>query len=137
VIGTGAILNLLWVTLSIAAVLLQLRADVRRGATRRARIRGAVIVLLAVVALFPCISASDDLARINLLDSKNQASPEARSLGELVRLFDILESAQIAVVLAVAVTLAVFAVVVTFGPDSIDRLLPSFSGRAPPFDFAL
>jgi hypothetical protein len=145
VFEAGALLNLFWVGLCICAITLQLRSDSRRSANRRSRIRGGIVVFLAVVALFPCVSATDDSIRVEYLDSQQQPSSGAfpepshdKSLGTLVRLFEVLESAQIVFGLIIAATLFFFALVSLSRPASIDRLMPALSGRAPPTcDFAL
>ncbi len=141
----GALLNLFWVGLCISAVSLQLRSDSRRAANRRSRIRGGLAVFLAVVALFPCVSATDDSIRVEYLASQQQpasgALPETshdKNLVTLVRLFEVLESAQIVVGLVIAAILFFFALVSLSRPASIDRLMPALSGRAPPScEFAL
>ena len=135
----GVFLNLLWVGLCIGAALLQLRSDIWRRATTRSRIHSGLAVFLAVVALFPCVSATDDFARLDYLASQTQSQSETlpdpghdHSLGSLVRLFEILEAAQISVCLTIATTLLLFALVRSIRPRSIDRLIPALSGRAPP-----
>jgi len=139
VFSASALLNLFWVALCLSALLVQVRADRRRTASRRSKVRSVLAVFLAVVALFPCVSATDDSARIEYLASQHQSSsgaiPETstdKSLGTLVRLFEVLESAQIAIGLALATTLFFFALVASLRPTSIDRLMPALSGRAPP-----
>jgi hypothetical protein len=53
-------------------------------------------------------------------------------LAILVSLLEVLESAQVSAVLALAVALCMFSFALTIHPDSLDRFLPSCAGRAPP-----
>ena len=71
--ATEAILNLVWVLLCIGALSGQLWRDQRRVGSRAVRWQRVVSVLLAAVALFPVISASDD--RLRLADLHAAAPP--------------------------------------------------------------
>jgi hypothetical protein len=54
------------------------------------------------------------------------------TLAILVGLLEVLESAQVSVVLAMAVALCMFSLALAIHPNSLDRFLPSCAGRAPP-----
>ncbi|MBV8847400.1 MAG: hypothetical protein JO307_31710 [Bryobacterales bacterium] len=74
---TEALLNLLWVLVCVGALGFNFwRSRVSPGMqTRGARLRRTLSVFLAAVALFPCISASDD--RVRLGDLQNAAPSSA------------------------------------------------------------
>lgn len=64
-------LNVVWALLCISAVVCHWRWERRhsRAHSRRIRFYRALCVFLAAVALFPCISASDDRVRLRDLDN--------------------------------------------------------------------
>jgi hypothetical protein len=72
-VATEAILNLVWALLCVGALSGQLWRDQRRTGSRAVRWRRGVSVLVAAVALFPVISASDD--RLRLADIHAAAPP--------------------------------------------------------------
>ncbi len=136
-------LNLLWALFCVGAVVYNVRSERRcRGGSRQARAFRAVALFLAVVAIFPCVSASDDTVRFQYLDAtqntpdrhhpgQTQPAP-AKSLAILVRLLESLESVQIPVIVVLCITLLFFTLVLVERRKSQDRLLPKRSGRAPP-----
>jgi hypothetical protein len=140
----NSLLNLAWLALCIGAFTWFLVSTRRRGVSSRRLVMGRALALaLALVSLFPCVSASDDSARLALLNAQASANTSGRSswsaqhssnemLAILVGLLEVLESAQVSAVLALAVSLCVFSLALTVHPDSLDRLLPSCAGRAPP-----
>ncbi|MEO8024915.1 MAG: hypothetical protein ABI823_00495 [Bryobacteraceae bacterium] len=139
--SSGTLLNLLWISLCLGAILVQLRRMRQRPESVRARIRGGLAVFLTVVALFPTVSNSDDTARIEFLQASAQTKPhdggmadksQDKSLGTLVRLFEILESAQVTACLTLVTTLFFFAQIRALRPRSTDRLTPATAGRGPP-----
>jgi hypothetical protein len=141
----NSLLNLAWVALCIAAFTWFLLSTRRRGVSSRRLVMGRALALgLALVSLFPCVSASDDSVRLELLNAQASADTSGRSswsarhastemLAILVGLLEVLESAQISAVLALAIALSVFSLALAIHPDSLDRFLPSCAGRAPPF----
>jgi hypothetical protein len=104
----------------------------------------ALALGLALVSLFPCVSASDDSVQITLLDSQtadasaNSALVNAHHksgdeiLGILAGLLEVLESAQVSAILSLTIYLCSFAMAFALAPSSTDRFLPSCPGRAPP-----
>ncbi len=139
-----AALNLLWALVGVAALgvlgVSELRR--RRATTVRARCRRGLAVLIATVALFPCVSASDDLVRFEhfQLNLKTHAGvgtslPEKanpRPALYLARLLEALENFQISAVGWLFVTLGFFALIRVVCKLSCERSLPSPTGRAPP-----
>jgi hypothetical protein len=117
----------------------------RETGTKRALRYRAVALSLALVSLFPCVSASDDSVRLQFFGA-GTATPnepghrpassslpsDKKTLGNLVRLLEALESVQIAVLLVLAVVLCSFALALIERRQSLDRFLPTRAGRAPP-----
>jgi hypothetical protein len=138
-------LNLAWAGVSVAAFLWFLISGRHRHScySRRALMCQALALGLALVSLFPCISASDDAARLALLnaqlssDSGGQWSgtddrTDTQTLATLVGLLETLESSQIAVVILLNIVLSLFAFAFAARVAGVDRFLPSCAGRAPP-----
>jgi hypothetical protein len=140
----NSLLNLAWLALCIAAFTWFLLSTKRRGVSSRRLVLGRGLALaLALISLFPYVSASDDSVRLALLNAQASANNSGRSawsarhastemLAILVGLLEVLESAQVSAVLALAVALCVFSLALAVPPDSLDRFLPSCAGRAPP-----
>ena len=144
----NSLLNLAWLALCIAAFTWFLLSTRRRGVSSCRLVMGRGLALgLALVSLFPCVSASDDSVRLALLNEQASANTSGHSswgarhastemLAILVGLLEVLESAQVSAVLALAIALCVFSLALTIQPDSLDRFLPSCAGRAPPASLA-
>jgi hypothetical protein len=140
----NSLLNLAWVALCVAAFTWFLVSNRRRAASSGRLVMGRGLALaLALVSLFPCVSASDDSVRLALLNAQASADPSGHSswsaqhsstemLAILVGLLEVLESAQVSAILALAIALCLFSLALTLHPDSLDRFLPSCAGRAPP-----
>jgi len=91
-------LNLTWALLCVSALGLLWWRD-RRSANRdpRARLRRTLSIFVAAVALFPCISASDDRVRLLDLDSllsTHSAVSSAHTENPLAMQLEELEHAQ-------------------------------------------
>src|SRR5256885_15829794 len=101
----SSLLNLAWVVVSVAAFTWFLvSTGRRREGSRRVLMCRALALGLALVSLFPSVSASDDSIRMALLDAQSAAdSPDQPSwsahhkpadeiLAILARLLEVLES---------------------------------------------
>jgi hypothetical protein len=88
---TEVILNLAWMLLCIGALGAQVWVDRLRSGTRNRgiRVRRTLSVLIAALALFPVISASDDRIRLADLD----ASPVQQNAFERGQIHHLLNSA--------------------------------------------
>jgi hypothetical protein len=140
----NSLLNLAWLALCVAAFTWFLVSTRRRGVSSRRLVMGRALALaLALVSLFPCVSASDDSVRLALLNAQASADTSGRSswsaqhssnemLAILVGLLEVLESAQVSAILALTIALCVFSLALTIHPASLDRFLPSCAGPAPP-----
>lgn len=135
-------LNLVWALFCVGALVYHIRSEHRRIATGSPRGRAirALALFLAVVSLFPCVSASDDSVRLEYLGSTSapghtsghSKQSHSKSLAALVRLLEALESVQIPLIWALAVNLFFVTLVLVERRTGRDRSTPTRSGRAPP-----
>lgn len=136
-------LNLFWALGALSAIGVLALRERRRGTRLRDRCRRGFVVFLAAVALFPCISASDDLVRFGVMPAalRGQGSkigaavPASSGSGHavhLARLLEALESFQIAVAIEVLVALCFFTWVLYAAELASERIAFSPTGRAPP-----
>ena len=139
-------LNVVWALFCVGAVVYHIRAERRRlYGSRRARVSRAVALFLAVVSLFPCVSASDDSVRYEYLDSGQASPPKPHSAPSpgtpekshvmLVRMLESLESVQVPLIWVLSITLCFFALVFVQRREGLDRFLPRSAGRDPPHSF--
>lgn len=129
-------LNLLWVSLGFLALAGTLRTRLRQPfAGKRApawlHIAG---VALIVAALFPYISATDDVLRIQHFSAQQQHQhPDKKhSNDNLIRLYETMDTPLLSS--AVVLVFATFFVALAVAPVRrlIDRSEPFESGRSPP-----
>ena|SRR6266851_1168853 len=139
-------LNLAWAVVCLATFGWFIGFERRRIAgTRRALTYRTLAISLALISLFPCVSASDDSVRMQFFspgaaptDSNHQhqtpasSQTDKKTLGTLVRLLEVLDSVQITVSLVLSVILCLFALALIETHRSLDRFLPTRGGRAPP-----
>jgi len=136
-------LNLLWALGAFAGIGLLAFRERGRVTRLRDRCRRAFVVFLAAVALFPCISASDDLVRFGVMpaalrargttiESAVPAGSGSSHAVHLARLLEALESFQIAVAIAVLVALTFYIWVLLATEFASERIAFSPTSRAPP-----
>lgn len=142
-------LNLIWACFAAAALAVFVVGEWwrRREATLAARCRRGLAVFVAAVALFPSVSASDDLVRFEVLQTASPARSQLTGQTTtnsndgpglyLARLSDALENSQISSVCWLLVILCFFALVGVRFERGRDRSLPSFASRAPPLFLSL
>jgi hypothetical protein len=139
-------LNLFWALGALTAIGLLTFRERRRGTRLRDRCRRGFVVFLAAVALFPCISASDDFARFRVMpaapgvegtkvDGGAAASSGSGHAVHLARLLEALESFQIALAIEVLVALCFFAWVLLASESASERIAFAVTTRAPPSGF--
>ncbi len=128
-------LNLAWLLLGLWALASTTRASLRRPACSAPKWLHVVGVGLIVAALFPYISATDDILRIEYYAAQHdqQHHPGKQSQSEdLVRLYETMDSPLVCRTSEVVLTLSfewlVFAPVL----QHIDRNSPFIAGRSPP-----
>ena len=140
-------LNLFWALGALAALGVLAFQERRRASRLRDRCRRGFVVFLAAVALFPCISASDDLVRFGVMPAarraesvKIKAAVPANSGSShavhLARLLEALESFQISVAIEVLVALCFFTWVLFAAEFAAERIAYSPISRAPPCSFS-
>jgi hypothetical protein len=147
VLYVNAILNLAWAVLCLFAFTWFIGFEKQRGrGTPRAITYRAIALSLALVSLFPCVSASDDSVMLQFFGGSTGAQssgspqkvpvsgdqPDKKALGTLVRMLEALESVQVSVSLALSIVLCLFALALIEKRRSLDRFLPARAGRAPP-----
>ena len=92
-------------------------------------------VLVAVFLLFPCVSASDDILGLSLLQSrhggKSPSSPD-KNRAHLERVLQQLENLQLSAAFILAIALSCIGVVEIGAFRSTARHLPRLIGRGPP-----
>jgi len=140
-------LNLFWALGAFTGLGLLAFRERRRGSHWRDRCRRGFVVFLAAVALFPCVSASDDLVRFGVMPGARRAegvkleAPVPASSGSshavhLARLLEALESFQIAVAIEVLVALCFCTWVLFAAEFASQRVALSPTSRAPPYSFS-
>lgn len=132
-------LNLVWVLLGLLALGSAFRSEFFGAKrTRGPRWLHVVGVALIVVALFPYISATDDILRIEHLNSQFDHSHNSRTNGQkqnddLMRLYETMDSPMVARFCQLAFTFFFIAFVLTFTLATLSRSAPYCAGRSPPY----
>jgi hypothetical protein len=130
-----ATLNLAWALLGILALLGTVcasRHDARHSSRRR-QLFEAVGVASIVIALFPFISATDDVLRVEQYASQhdNQQSPSGHH-NDLLRLFETADHSLVARCSQVGLTLVFLEPIIVVACSSASRIVPLTAGRSPP-----
>jgi hypothetical protein len=122
-------LNLIWLAMGIFAFAGAVRATRRHAGTR---IVGAALIVAAL--LFPYISATDDVLRIEHSRSQNthSSSSQRGASDDLIRLYQTMDTPLVCAALRVFLTLFFVLLVWTTALRRIDRDTPFESGRSPP-----
>ena len=137
-------LNLIWLGLGVAALILLAFLEKRRfpHSAFRSRCKRFFVVLIVTVALFPSVSTSDDLFSFSLLNSHlgkhggvGNTVPEDSKEKANLQLFRLLESLshfQLSFVYALALALCCVSFVLTLRRQVLSRPVLCRSGRGPP-----
>ncbi len=138
-------LNGLWVAVGVLAlgVLAAFEIAHRGRTTAPARRRHFLSVLFAIIFLFPCVSASDDLLSFHdlqfTLETRGEVdtplshhSNDERPGLHLARLFESLQTFEVSGLYSVAPILCVFALTIIIGLMRPMRRLAAITGRSPP-----
>jgi hypothetical protein len=122
-------LNTLWFAMGILAC-----AGAIRATRRYSGFRVAGVVLVVAALLFPYISATDDVVRIEHLrgQSGHSSSSQRGPTDDLVRLYQTMDTPLVCAVLRVSLTLFFVLLIGTSIVRRIDRSAPFESGRSPP-----
>jgi hypothetical protein len=133
-------LNAAWLLLGLLALGCTAHAAFRRRPDERRAPAWLHIVGvgLIVAALFPYISATDDIVRIEHFSSQHNGSHPGKQskTDDLVRLYETMDTPWVCPVSAVA--LIFFFISLVFAPLArlIERIAPFEAGRSPPFPAA-
>lgn len=136
-------LNLIWLTFGVFALVGTLR--VRLGGCSTVSSRPAWLhicgVALIVAALFPYISATDDILRIEHMNVQENADRSGQTgkttpSDALIRLYQIVDTPVVCAVRQISFTLFFVSLVVTPVLRRVDRSMPFLAGRSPPISLA-
>jgi hypothetical protein len=133
-------LNLLWACLGLLALIgtfrICLRSKKESGKSRWLLFIGVASI---VAALFPYVSATDDVLRIDRFNSQH-ATPDGTKrhtkADDLVRLFETLDTPLVCRVAGISLIFVFVAFVPAYFETGIDRSVPLASVRSPPSCFA-
>jgi hypothetical protein len=129
-------LNVVWLLLGIVALAATIRATyAERAFYLPCRVWLHVVgTALIVAALFPYISATDDVLRIEHLSEQQKQTGTTRNspANDLMRLYQTLDTPVIAEAKQTTPTLVFVMLVSTLLVQLIDRSTPLQSGRSPP-----
>ncbi len=144
-ITLDAALNLLWLAISIGALIWFARMERRRShqGSGGGRFRRFFAVCMMAVAIFPSVSDSDDLFNFSLLHIPtthhggvgNVPAPEdsrEKDSVNLARLLETLEHYQVSGFYTFAFALFFLAALISLRPICATRTICCNSGRAPP-----
>ena len=143
--SVDTILNLIWALVCLGAFGWFFAVERSRIRARRTRTVRAFALSLILLSLFPSVSLNDDSLRTQFLFSWTSPSPstsdrnepggqplDRKSLATLVRLFEVLDSAQISLCLILSVILCLFAYAISETQETREQFLLILAGRAPP-----
>jgi len=130
-----AALNVVWLLLGLCALASTARlAFRRRQASRASAWLHVVGVGLIVAALFPYISATDDVLRIENFTSQHDHHKPAKHsrIDDLMRLYETMDTPLVCHAPEIAITLLFFALVFIPVVLVTARIAPFAAGRSPP-----
>jgi hypothetical protein len=130
-----SILNLAWALLGAAAIARTLCVSRRsvRYSSRRRRLFEAVGITAIVIALFPFISATDDVLRVQQYVAQHEdgQSPTGHD-HNLLRLFEAAEHSLVSRCSLLGLTLVFFEMIVVRSCRRASLSSPLIAGRSPP-----
>lgn len=130
-------LNVVWLAFGLCALASTARFVIRseRDARRGPAWLHIVGVALIVAALFPYISATDDILRVEHFNAQHdQRHPGKQNrTDDLMRLYETMDTPLVCRTTEIAMTLFFVALVFTPALRAIDRIAPFEAGRSPPF----
>jgi hypothetical protein len=142
-VALEAVLNLLWAAIGVSALALLAFSESGRAGSARRRLYRLCSVAMVLLALFPCVSASDDYFCFSLLQTHSgkhggvgaplPEDPDGRTAGQhLARLFQALDHVPLASVYSLTVMLVCVALVDSGGRAASPAAVLCRTGRAPP-----
>ena len=130
-----SLLNFVWVLLGVLALASTLHFTYHKPklAGRTPARLHIVGVGLIVAALFPYISATDDVLRIeHFSEQQKQGAPQQSHSNELMRLYQTVDSPLVGAPSETRLTLFFVMLMASLVVSYLDRSAPSASGRSPP-----
>ncbi len=133
------VLNLAWLALGLIALASTIRISFGKhaGQQRRAPWLHVVGVALILTALFPYVSATDDVVRIEHLGANSEhghTHSQTRSKNEsLIRLYETMDAPLLVDVCRLTMVLVFLSVVFAPALRMVERIAPLQAGRSPPF----
>ena len=128
-------LNLAWALLGTIALVRTLCVSrrVARHSSRRRQLLEAVGVASIIIALFPFISATDDVLRIEQIKSQHeQGQSPGGHHNNLLRLFETADHSVVTRCAPVRLTLVFLELVVVLFISQVSHTAPLIAGRSPP-----
>ena len=130
------VLNLVWMALGAIAIAGTIHASIRSTSNK---LKGApawlhiVGVALIVAALFPYISATDDILRIEHLSAqKHSQSPTKKSSDDLIRLYETIDTPLVSPAPVLRSTLLFVSFIVVPVARLVSHFAAAEGGRSPP-----
>jgi hypothetical protein len=132
-------LNLLWLLIGLSAITATLRSRV--GRSTHLSNRGPVWlhvcgVALILATLFPYISATDDVLRIEHMNGQNvpghHREGKRPASDSLMRLYEAMDAPLVATIKQISLSLVFVSLVIAPVLTGVDRKPPLFTGRSPP-----
>ncbi|MBV9303757.1 MAG: hypothetical protein JOY62_05235 [Acidobacteriaceae bacterium] len=134
-------LNLAWLLLGLLAFgrTAATTFNRRRIDTRKSRWLHIIGVGLIVAALFPYISATDDVLRIEHFNAQHNPRHTNKQTAndDLMRLYEAMDTALVSRICAVSLIFLFISLVFVPVVRAFDRIAPLCAGRSPPFFSAL
>jgi hypothetical protein len=122
-------LNSIWFAMGVLAC-----AGAVRATRRSSGFRVAGIVLVVAALLFPYISATDDVVRIERFrgQTSHSSSSQRGPNDDLIRLYQTMDTPLVCAVVRLSLTLFFVLLIAASIVRRIDRSAPFESGRSPP-----
>jgi hypothetical protein len=136
----ATVLNLVWLLTAVGSVAAVIVGERRRRGTSSASGQRLLSVLLVMVSLFPCVSASDDVINFAYVSAGfetrsgfGHSGPESSDTDTVIYLvLQNLEHLQVTAFYTLFVAFLFFGLVSISTPRTVLRQLPSFVSRGPP-----
>jgi len=136
-----SVLNLIWLALGFIAVASTIRIafEMRKCRQQRVPWLHMIVVGLIVTALFPYVSATDDVVQLEHIGSKpgHGHTNSTRTKNEsLIRLYETMDTPLLSDVCRLTLTLVFIWVVLVPALKIVERIAPFRAGRSPPLPVA-
>jgi hypothetical protein len=135
-----SVLNVIWLVLGFIAVASTIRIAFGMRGKRKQPVPWlhVIVVGLIVIALFPYVSATDDVVQLEHAGGKTghgHTNSQTRTNESLIRLYETMDTPLVSHVCRLTLTLVFAWIVLVSAPNSIERIAPFRAGRSPPLPF--